>query len=79
MALEEVEVEHKKDKEDEILHETQAGAEFTVMTRGHKGPGVEGAVVRAQGCEGAGRAWVSTGDVSQAQGSEGVIISRRVT
>lgn len=48
----------EEDVEEDMLREAREGAERAGVVKGRNGPGVRRAVVRAQGCEGAGRAQV---------------------
>lgn len=64
--------------EEDMLHEAQADGECAAAAKGCKGKDFEGTVVRAQGCEGAGGAQLSTVDVGRVQGSEGTIVRVQV-
>lgn len=84
-AMEEVEA---KDEEN-VPCDARAEAGRVAAVKGPKGPRMGGAVVRAQVCEGAGRAQgsegavgrakVNIGTVVEAHDTEGATLSRRVT
>lgn len=59
--------------EEDILHGTRAGDECAVTASCRKGPGLEGIVVSARVCEGAGGALISTGDKYRTQSSKGAV------
>lgn len=54
--------------------EALAEAEGAIEANGRKGPGVEGPVLREQGCKGAGGAQISTCKVGLAHGCEGAVV-----
>lgn len=53
---EDVDENNEAEGEDDILYGARAGAECVVIARGHEGPGVEKAGVKAYRCKGADRA-----------------------
>lgn len=68
----------EEDDEGDILRKTRKGAGRGAATERHEGPGVEGAVIRAQVFEVAVRAHVSKSDVVRADCSEGAAVSVQV-